>query len=164
MKVEEILSGLKDLSKLELEKVRKECLALGSIGSKRRVSYEEAHQDWLLDGIKYELKCRGLERIVPGDFFIRNKSAFGNYYEVGARVRATFSENLPQAGKADFLLLGRILANMLARRVDKFAPVSLDTLLHNAGLAIECFDDAFPGYVSGGLLPFLIQTFREKNT
>lgn len=157
---DQILLLLPKLDQAELENLRLRCAALGSIGPKQRTSISEMHQDWLLSGILFELEKRGLASTIPGDFYIRNKQSFGSYSQNADRVRRLFEENSGTRSSVDKLALGRLLARTLARRVEQFASVSLDTLLRNVGLIPEAFDAAFPDYINAGVLPFLIKAMH----
>ena len=168
--LDSVLDLLKDLTSPELEIVRKHAIAYAGIGPKRRISINEVRQDWILDGILYELQRRGLGDTISGEFFIRNKQSFAGYAEKSERIRRLLEKNVPAEygfpahflKTTDKLALGQICAHLLAREVDEFAPISLDTLLRNVGLIPEAFDSAYPGYISNNMLPMLIKALHER--
>ncbi len=161
---DQISELLENLSKDELEQIRKKCMVLGSIGPKQRTSISEMHQDWLLSGVLYELEKRGLGNTIPSNFSIRSKQSFSSYQERAERVRNLFEEKAGIKGSVDKLAFGRVLARLLAKKIDQFAPVSLDTLLRNVGLMPEAFEDAFPGYITAGMLPFMVKAMHNEGT
>jgi hypothetical protein len=158
--LDSVLDLLKDLTSPELEIVRKHAIAYAGIGPKRRIPINEVREDWILDGILYELQRRGLGDTIPGEFFIRNKQSFAGYAERSERVRKMFDGYFSTT--YDRLAFGRMLAHSLAKKVDEFAPISLDTLLRNVGLIPEAFDSAYPGYISNNMLPMLIKALHER--
>lgn len=158
--LDEILKLLPELSKVELSTVRNHCSGLISIG-KEKPSISEIRQDWLLEGILQELRSRGLGETIPSEFFIRNKSSFGNYAERSEKIRKLVGNAIGNSS-VDLLALGRVLGRLLAQRVNSFAPISLETLLRNVGMIPEAIDAAYPGYLAAGMLPMLVRALHGK--
>lgn len=157
---DQIIKLLSECSKGELEQIRKRCGALASIGPKHRVETQNVKDDWLLSGILEELKNRGLGSSLPSDFQIRNRQSFASYYKRSEKVREVFEEKV-QLRNGDKLALGRICARCLARKVDEFAPISLDSMLRNINLVLEGFENSFPGYISSGVMPDFIEALHR---
>lgn len=164
--LDQVLDLIKDLTSPELEIVRKHCAAYAGIGPKKRIPISEVREDWILDGILHELRRRGLGETIPGEFYIRNKQSFAGYAERAERIRTLFETSNRMywltSTTATKISFGRMCAQLLAKKVDEFAPISLDTMLRNVGLIPEAFENAYPGYISSELLPMLIKALHER--
>jgi hypothetical protein len=108
--------------------------------------------DWLLRGIVVILRKRGL---VGRDWWpnetLRKKLA-PKYVEEAEQARAVLTAKL-DATPGQLQVLGVMAADALATWLEeRKAPVSIKTMLMNAGNLPEAFDASFPGYLESGLV------------
>ena len=157
LKVIELLSKL---SSEELEKVRLHIIARPDyIGRSKRknVNLQEVNDDYLLSGILHEMEVRGMQDLIPSNFYIKNKSSFNSYWEGSKSVREHLELKLINMNTSERLILGRICSRSLAKEVIQFAPIGLDSMLNNVRKIPEALDKSFPGYIEAGLIGFLLQ-------
>lgn len=119
--------------------------------------------DYLLDGIAYELSRRGIApmsgksiptRVLPAD-----------YPNQSAETREYLEHLLPALKPADRVALGRIAAYTLAEWLIKVhIPVALRTMTSNVRKMPAALDDAFPGYLSAGLLSMVWRRGEKGST
>jgi hypothetical protein len=157
----QIINLLDKLSNQELEQLRKRCSALSGLSAKRKnVDLREMNEDWILSGILHELEIRGMKEMIPSNFYIRNKSSFNSYWEGSLSCRQLFEKHIDARNTAKRIALGRICAKVLARKVEEFAPIVLDSMLNNVRMIPEAFDKSFPGYLQAGFIRFMIDNLR----
>jgi hypothetical protein len=116
--------------------------------------------DWLLPGLEYELRARGI--LLTRLNSERLRALAPNYARDSAPVRAALKAKL--GGKpthAELLAFGRLVASALADYVNAaarggvpFGPAALFRAVPEAGAALEA---AFPGYLAAGLMTRLVR-------
>lgn len=153
-----ITSALPNLTKKELEDIRRRCVILLQSKQSTRQNIEE--DDWLLYGVGQELKYRGLE---DGERFaafrIKNASSYSGYLEKARAVRTLLEECAPNITTVERRYLGEIAAKELARYIDtwKNTDVSRDSLLHHIDKIPVALQRSFPNYLESKLLGMLIK-------
>lgn len=164
----DIISTLPRLSAEQLEEVRKRISALQALSGKTAGKIEAApiqaadEFDYLLEGVLEEIRARGLGPTIPGGFRIRKLKSFANYSEKSGRIKELLAKNLgPGIKRAEYRALGLILARSLARSLEVWTEISLDTMLRNIDKIPDALDQAFPGYLNSGLLHMLLKTQRK---
>ena len=165
---QQVFELLPQLSALEIQEVKKRILALGGISpvsaneGKQKITIDVPTDDWLLEGILEELRRRRLGSTIPPQFRIKNLRSFSSYSPKAERVKTFISENYPKLSVLEKKALGLILGRCLARSLESWADISLDTMLRNVDKVPEALDKSFPGYLRGGLLPVLLKSQREN--
>lgn len=109
--------------------------------------------DYLLMGIEYELRRRGLLGSREKLWGVSPK-----FHRVSASVRATLEERAGKIAPPQRIALGRLCARALADYLDNGpAPISGKLLLDNAHKTMTAVENSFPGYLATGLLRFCWQ-------
>jgi hypothetical protein len=159
----ELLLKLPKLNTEQLHKVRTRIDALltmkGEAASSTQSSSDQSasidlSDDWLLDGVLFELEKRKLHT-VPKSILVK-MPAFKAYKKSAHLVHDFFAQRIKEQSRTGLIALGRVAAKAHARYVSSFTEVSLDSLLRNIAQVPRAIERAFPGYVSAGLLDLLI--------
>lgn len=160
-----IIEMMGELTQDELEQVRKMAVAMAGVGPKKRIPIAEMREDYILDGIMFEIESRGMGGSIPGEFRLRTKSSFNSFVEGSERVRRIFELQAPKITTAEKIALGRLMARSLSQKVAEFAPITFEIMLRNVRLIPEAFENSFPGYLESGLLTVLVDSmqFKKRN-
>ncbi len=124
--------------------------------------------DWLLEGIRAEMKRRGL-RCPPFTPKFVNKDVLAQ----AAGQRESIEQSLRRSGSSlsttQWLALGKACAKALARMLENWqvkdettqtskpVPFSLRLMLRHIGRVTEALDADFPGYLEAGLVHMVVQ-------
>lgn len=118
--------------------------------------------DWLFDGIVKELARRGLVYRLRDAAGIRRMAP--NYEEDSMLVRGALEKSLkhgmPDFRPAHLTALGKASARCLANYIVSWKSqpqLGLKLMLVNAGRILEAVDNAFPSYISSGMVSVLVQ-------
>jgi hypothetical protein len=121
-------------------------------------SAESDSNDWLLTGILFELKRRGIG-YTRGRINTAEHSR--TYAEESAMVRKELLRvlklSIPQPKYQELLSLGSVVARALISYRGKKAYVGLKPLLNDVGRSLEAIDNCFPGYMASGMLGYLLR-------
>lgn len=122
--------------------------------------YSRHSDDWLLPGLEYELRRRGV-LLVPLSPDKLGRWA-PNYVRDSAEIRKALKEKLNKTvNQAELLALGRMCARSLADYLIARAPEGLTLgpkmLLGGINETAVALNKAFPGYLAGGQLAVLLQ-------
>lgn len=158
MSKEAILRELPSLPSKDLIEIRNQVSALLSLSGKPE---HDTHNDWLLDGIIYELERRGLKKIIPPDFRIKNITSFRNFPEKSNRMQAFLKDTMPVMSRSERVFVGRMCARALAMHIEKFAPVGLHIMLNLVDRLPAALEEQFPGYIQTGMFRFVVKGARR---
>lgn len=159
---ETILSLLPKLSPEELKVVKTsiqavEGLLLGT--SSTRIVQSELSEDWLLQGLLSYMQTRGsLSSKGKAFYMMKSGSSYRAYidrkpvfYEWAARVEKGLRTTTRHRTQ-----LAYVCAMALGNYLDDLNIYSVPTMLKNVDKIPEAMEKAFPGYMVGNLLPFVI--------
>jgi hypothetical protein len=146
LEVSRMIAKLPSLTKEDRAALRGALLMLG--GAESSPPGDIAF-DWLLDGILYELKRRGLP--YPGFTLPRLRALAPNYVNESVPIRVRLAQ-ATGVGKnqTERLLLGRLVAGVLIDHLIETGPnrpLGLKVVLTNVGQTFEALENAFPGYL-----------------
>lgn len=157
--LKDILETLPKLKPAELEKISQHLTALRVTESSRNKGSEPAGSDWLLAGILFELRRRGLlsSKNIPAKEIKRWAPRYeSEANEVRGVLIKAFGGAPPQPN--ELVALGRLAAEALAADLNGGpAPVCLTTMLRRVSSIPGAVDAAFPDYISCGVLSALLR-------
>lgn len=159
---QDILNALPFLDRSQLEQVKKR-VNLNIQGKTGRTVNSLEGEDWLLEGIKAELKRRGIDQ-TPLPFVLKNNTAFKGFNTKSARVRELLEKAAPGLSLVERRYLGEVSVKELARYIETWQPkagqdkvaVSLYSLLHHVDRIPEALNNSFPGYIEAQMLGIII--------
>jgi hypothetical protein len=155
---EELIRKLPQLTKAQMTDLRRRLLFL--IDDKERGGV--ANEDWILHGVVTVLNERGTGHMVPANFRIKKSRSFAGYETQADRVRTLLSAAIPNMTVTDQRAIGVIAVRALADYISSWSEITFDTLLRNVAKIPEAIDAAFPGYLSAGMLGFVLKSQRES--
>lgn len=158
--VDPVLASLPNLPIKQIESILSHCKAILSLGrATGQIAQSNTDSDWLFMGFQYELKRRGLgesgNRRQAHAFYLKN-------LPVAEELLVTHVLTLSRVEKQALgVIFARSLAGLLARRR---MTVSLRMLCVNISSLPQAIEQAFPGYLSSGMLGFIIQSQLRKSS
>jgi hypothetical protein len=158
MSFEDIRRELPSLPSDQLIKLQKDISALLSLSAKPE---HDTRNDWLLDGIIYELENRGLKKTIPPEFKIKSVRSFQNFPEKSLRMQEFLKDAMPVMSRAERIAVGRLCAKALSMYIEKFAPINLHTMLNLVDRIPAALEEQFPGYIQTGMLRFILKGTRR---
>jgi hypothetical protein len=99
--------------------------------------------------------------MVPPNFRIKKARAFAGYETTADRVRILLTDAIPEMTITEQRSLGVIAARALADYISSWSSISFDSLMRNVSKIPEALDEAFPGYISSGLIKYIFIQRRE---
>lgn len=114
------------------------------------------NDDWLLNGILTTLRQRGLGATTPPPARIKYLTSFKAYSTNCQFVKALLEEQMPGLSKNELRALGILTARALSHYLESWTEVTLDIMLINIRRAVDALEQAFPGYVTSGMLKHII--------
>jgi hypothetical protein len=145
-----VLRLLPTLRPEELVELRSKVSASISLSGSPPSTGGGAASDFLLDGIIYELQRRGA---IGRNTFAVRRAATGKYKDEAAAIAATLNEHYPGLSSLELITAGRVIARALANFLQNAnIPVTVNTMVNNAGKGITALDESFPDYFESGLL------------
>jgi hypothetical protein len=152
-----IISKLPQMTKRQLTELRRRVLFF--------IDDKEAggvtNEDWILHGIITVLNERGLGYMIPPHFRIRKSRSFAGYETSADRIRTLLTDAIPEMTVTEQRSLGVIAARALADYISSWSSISFDSLMRNVSKIPEALDEAFPGYISSGLIRYIFIQRRE---
>jgi hypothetical protein len=152
-----LVRRLPELTKTQMTELRRRILFL--IDDKE--SGGVTNEDWILHGIVSVLNERGIGYMVPPNFRIKKARAFAGYETSADRVRILLTDAIPEMTITEQRSLGVIAARALADYISSWSSVTFDSLMRNVSKIPEALDEAFPGYISSGLIKYIFIQRRE---
>lgn len=152
-----LVKRLPELTKNQMTTLRRHLLFL--IDDKESGSV--ANEDWILHGIVSVLNERGMGYMIPPNFRIRKARAFAGYETQADRVRTLLTDAVPDMTVTEQRSLGVIAARALADHISSWSSISFESLMRNVSKIPEALDEAFPSYISSGLLRYLFVARRD---
>lgn len=155
MTVTEILRQLPSLSTDELQSVKAKATAALSLSTgftSRKETKSETRDDYLLSGICYELRRRGLLASSRG---FLGQDLPPKFKEASKVVRGYLERYLGTASSVELTALGHLVARALADKLEASKiPITPRTMLSNVEQIPTALDLSYPGYLKAGLLSF----------
>lgn len=111
--------------------------------------------DWLLDGIVYQLRLHGI--IVPSFDKIKNLNDYRAFSEKSDSLRALIEEQ-GISSKIEKRQIALICAECMIEYLKGFTDVSLQNIMRFVDHLPQALERAFPGYLSSGMLPFIVKS------
>lgn len=140
------------LSETQLKDIMNRCKVL--------MSRELTSDDWLLDGIITELRLLGIP--VPGLDKITHHNQFRSFSEKSAALRTVLEEQ-GITTRTEKRQLAKIVSKCLIEYLRGFTEISLMNMMTFIDHIPQALERAFPGYLSSGMLPFVIgKTIPER--
>lgn len=152
--LEIVLELIPRLNEDELEEVSKNIKALGQFHRKSNI---DIHDDYLLQGILYEVEWLGLSETIPPFFKIKNAKSFNAYSKNAEQVRSMLDRHLPDLTLPDKLLLGRLCARLLREYMESWCVPDFTSILSNVSKIPRVLENAYPGYIRNGALPYVLR-------
>ncbi len=153
-----VLRALPKLQPAELREIQlKTSASLTLCGklSAQVISDRSVVTDYLLDGVIYELRRRGLLGQSTGLFKRLIPPA---YQQASEEVRQHLNERVGILKSSETAALGQLSAKALASYLERgHVPISPSTLLNNISKVPVAIDASYPGYLEAGLLSFCWQ-------
>lgn len=150
----ELLPGLRED---DLEEVTKQIKALAQF---HRRSNVDIQQDYLLQGIFYEVEWMGLGETIPPFFKLKNAKSFNAFGKHSVRIRDMLERHLPDLTLPDKLLLGRLCARILREYMETWCAPDFSGLLANISRLPRAIEDSYPGYLRNGAMRYIIANVR----
>lgn len=139
-------------------------LSLTPASVKRQATVDVQTGGDLLTGIIGELRRRKLINSTNANAFVRicGEASIAKVDAAWAQVLGLISRELTPLEK---MRLAQLAAEELARYLSKqtnkhndLIPLGIKRMVYNADKTVEALDAAFPGYISTGLLSFILRT------
>lgn len=159
MPLSTVLQALPGLSSEALTEVRNKATALLSLGGGATSTKDRADGvDYILEGIYYELRSRGIigqltrlpEREWPSTYKAKSKE-----------VREFFESKFPTPlTTPKLMLLGRLIADAIARSITNNPnniPLSIKTMMLRVDQAPSALNETLPDYLGAGMLLFVLE-------
>lgn len=156
--LDQVLDLLPQLSEAGLQEVNKHIKALAQF---HKTDLLDAQDDYLLQGVFYEIEWLGLAETIPQFFRIRNKASFNFYGEKSARLRAMLERHVPDLTLTEKVALGRLCIRCLREHVEKWRAIEFSSLLANIEHLPAALDNAFPGYIRNGALRVIVRSLTD---
>jgi hypothetical protein len=156
----DMLAALPRLSYEARQRLIRKIRQLDAVEGKptKNASEDPLPDDWLFDGILEVLRQRHMLIAKPSLRQLKSMRVWRSFCEKSEAVRGHIERQLPDnPTRIDRQVLGTVIARCLARRLDKFTPVSLAAMLNYAHLALEALEDQFPGYLATGKLVWILR-------
>lgn len=147
-----VLRILPTLSVTELEEVKSKAQAALVLSTPPGVPAPAARpdEDWLLEGITYVLRSRGLVR---GELFAIDGKVKVALAEVQAALLEAVGRPLKTVEK---VALGRVTAEAMADMISTYATLGPRIMLQHIPKALQALENSFPGYLASGMVGLLI--------
>jgi len=150
------LSHLPELSREQLQQLAARVAFL--LGDNKKGAREDGDgiETWLLDGIRYELKCRGL----PDDFplaAVKRWKQYKEFSQVAPHVGEWLDGLIPDMTRVERVSLSNVAAETLAYHLSTFTTVGLEQMLHFYGRVPDAFNNAFPGYAANNWVRMILR-------
>lgn len=153
-----ILELLPELSDHGLQEVSKGLKALSQF---KRVKLDEV-DDYLLEGIFFEVDQIGMRETIPEFFRLRNDQSFNSYGKKSQRIRVMLERHCPDMTPPQKIALGRLLARILREHVQTWRSVDFSILLANIGHLPAAIENEFPGYLMSGALQYVVKALTAS--
>jgi len=111
--------------------------------------------DWLLDGIVYQLRLHGI--IVPSFEKIKNLHDYSAFSEKSESLRSLIEEQ-GISSKIEKRQIAIICTECMIEYLKGFTDVSLQNVMRFIDHLPQALERAFPGYLSSGMLPFIVKS------
>jgi hypothetical protein len=145
MNVTEIIAALGRLTANDRAKVQ---AALNTLG----IKHEPVVDDWLLEGIEWELKRR---KLLGQRGTLKHHPLYANYRKKAGAVREVLLQSMPNATRQERHNLGALAGSAYCKGLEDYG-LYPKTLLSGIDRLPAIFDNAFPGYLHNGGVRFLI--------
>lgn len=155
-----VLELLPSLSEEDLEEVQKQIKALSQF---HRRSTAHIDDDYILKGILYVVEWHGLSETIPSFFKIKNSKSFNSYGKHAESVREMFDRHMPDLTLPEKLLLGRLCAKLLWEHLETWCAPTFVSMLAHASRVPRVVEDAFPGYIANGGMPYVIRALASPH-
>lgn len=157
-----VLSAVRKLTPQERTTVMLAITAQDRLPTTPKKKGENASADWLLPGIEYELRRRGL---FSGNFTPAMITSLAPGYTAdSAQVREDLKKRLTKSGPityTELLGFGRLCAECLASYVKDHSgeaiPLGPKTMLRAVPDMLTALNHSFPGYLTAGILRGMIR-------
>jgi len=151
-----ILRQLRSLPPEELSVVRAKMGAWNKLGGNSEVTERAimptSDDDYLLEGIHFELRRRGL---LGAEFRIPHRLYPTGYVQRSAEVRRLLESKLPRLKPVERTALGRLAARALADYLTNIhVTITPRVIMSHVGNTPIALDEAYPDYLAAGLLHF----------
>lgn len=161
--IQSILAGLPELRVGELQQVIERARALLVYAGKADTYGETSSPvkyEWLLDGLRAELKERGLPSNTPSGVVARLREY--KEFEKAAVTHEPWLRSLVPANATRTLIaaLAALAGRCLARHINEFRPVTLTALLHHYELVPDAIENSYPDYIKNGWLLLILGADR----
>ena len=159
--LQEILRRLPQLTRVELETLQLRLkAALSLTAASGSAAPDSPVEDWLLEGLYFELRRRGLlilnSRLPPAKL----REIAPNFAAESAHVRKQIEGPLKRfrgpLSPREGLSLGALAARALAEYISPPTPLSPRTMLLNVSKVPEAIDHSYPDYLQSGLFNHLL--------
>lgn len=161
-----VLCALPSLPSEELHKVSTKVKALlalrgGRTGKEDEINLTSSPFDYILEGIKFELRKRGL---IKTNGFIPKQYWPKNYEQSVKELQSLLEGQFPYPPEQAILnLLGRLCAEALAVYLEPVIPISSSALMSNIHKVPTALDQMLPGYLQAGLLFVVLDRGNRLN-
>src|SRR5689334_15526129 len=122
--ISEIGGRFPSLPKSVRDALRKQLNALEQLDPAEKDDF-----DWLLHGFMTELRNRSIWVKSIAD--IKMQSYYKNFVKRSIQIRAYFEQEIPRMTRREKMLLGALLAQTLANDLNKWAKISLESMINN---------------------------------
>jgi hypothetical protein len=159
MKEADVIAALSGFSYAARQHLVQKIRALDAVEGKptANLSQEALPDDWLFDGIIEVLRERHMLLRQPSAKQLRSMPVWRSYCEKSEELRQHIEHQLPEpATRIERQILGKLLARCLARRVERFMPVSMASMMRFTHLALEGLEEQFPHYLAAGKLTWVL--------